>query len=65
MFSSLINFVREQYQSNELIPLHSPVFSDIERSYVNEADLNNNKAIRKATKKHKCIWTDFGLIQNS
>ena len=36
MFSSLINFVREQYQSNELIPLHSPVFSDIERSYVND-----------------------------
>ena len=38
---------------------------DHERCYVNEADLNNNKAIRKATKKHKCIWTDFGLIQNS
>lgn len=36
MFSSLINFIREQYQSNELIPLHSPVFSDIERSYVND-----------------------------
>lgn len=38
---------------------------DHERSYVNEVALNNNKAIRKATKKHKRIWTDFGLIQNS
>jgi glycosyltransferase involved in cell wall biosynthesis len=36
-----------------------------ERSYVNEDALNNNKAIRKNTKKNKNVWTDYGLIQNS
>ena len=35
---------------------------DHERSYVHEDALNNNKAIRKATKKDKRIWTDFGLV---
>lgn len=35
-----------------------------ERSYVNENALKNNKAIRKATKKNKSIWTDFGLETN-
>jgi glycosyltransferase involved in cell wall biosynthesis len=37
---------------------------DHERSYVNETALNNNKSIRKETKKHKRIWTDFGIIRN-
>ena len=34
MFNALIGFVREQYRSNELIPLHAPVFSGHERQYV-------------------------------
>ncbi|MDC7700851.1 LegC family aminotransferase [Vogesella indigofera] len=36
MFDSLIRFVREQYQSNEFIPLHAPVFTGNEREYVVE-----------------------------
>lgn len=34
MFDALIKFVREQYQSNDFIPLHAPVFSGNERKYV-------------------------------
>jgi aminotransferase in exopolysaccharide biosynthesis len=34
MFKALIDFVREQYQSNDFIPLHAPVFSGHERHYV-------------------------------
>lgn len=34
MYDSLIRFVREQYRSHELIPLHAPVFSGRERDYV-------------------------------
>ncbi len=36
MFNKLINFVREQYRSKDLIPLHAPVFSGNERKYVVE-----------------------------
>lgn len=34
MFNALIDFVREQYQSNNFIPLHAPVFWGHERQYV-------------------------------
>ena len=34
MFDALIDFVREQYRSNEFIPLHAPVFSGHERQYI-------------------------------
>jgi aminotransferase in exopolysaccharide biosynthesis len=34
MFKTLIDFVREQYRSNDFIPLHAPVFSGRERQYV-------------------------------
>lgn len=34
MFDSLIDFIREQYRSNDIIPLHAPVFSGREREYV-------------------------------
>lgn len=34
MFESLIRFIREQYHSNEFIPLHAPVFPGREREYV-------------------------------
>jgi aminotransferase in exopolysaccharide biosynthesis len=36
MFESLIRFIREQYQSNEFIPLHAPIFSGNERKYVTD-----------------------------
>ncbi len=36
MFDSLIRFVRDQYQTNDFIPLHAPVFSGHERDYVVE-----------------------------
>lgn len=36
MFASLIQFVREQYRTNDFIPLHAPVFSGRERDYVLE-----------------------------
>lgn len=36
MFKSLIRFIREQYRSNDFIPLHAPVFSGHERQYVME-----------------------------
>jgi len=36
MFHSLIKFVREQYRTNDFIPLHAPVFSGRERDYVME-----------------------------
>lgn len=34
MFKNLINFVREQYATNEFIPLHAPVFGGREREFV-------------------------------
>jgi aminotransferase in exopolysaccharide biosynthesis len=34
MFDDLIGFVREQYRTNDIIPLHAPVFSGREREYV-------------------------------
>lgn len=34
MFDSLIQFVREQYRSNDYIPLHAPIFAGRERDYV-------------------------------
>lgn len=34
MFNALIDFVREQYRSNDFIPLHAPVFSGNERQYI-------------------------------
>lgn len=34
MFDSLIRFVRDQYSSNEFIPLHAPVFGGRERELV-------------------------------
>ncbi|MHC8355020.1 LegC family aminotransferase [Pseudomonas sp. LB3P81] len=36
MFDSLISFVREQYRTNEFIPLHAPSFKGNERTYVVE-----------------------------
>lgn len=36
MFDSLIRFVREQYQTDEFIPLHAPVFKGRECNYVIE-----------------------------
>ncbi|MCB0462719.1 MAG: glycosyltransferase family 2 protein [Flavobacteriaceae bacterium] len=36
---------------------------DHKRSYVNDEALAKNRAIRKATKKNKLIWTNFGLIR--
>jgi aminotransferase in exopolysaccharide biosynthesis len=36
MFQALIDFIREQYRSNGIIPLHAPVFSGHERQYVLE-----------------------------
>lgn len=34
MFDSLVGFIREQYRSHDIIPLHAPVFSGREREYV-------------------------------
>jgi aminotransferase in exopolysaccharide biosynthesis len=34
MFDSLIRFIREQYRTKDVIPLHAPVFSGREREYV-------------------------------
>lgn len=34
MFDALIRFVREQYATNDFIPLHAPVFPGQEREYV-------------------------------
>ncbi len=34
MFDSLIRFVREQYRSNDFIPLHAPLFVGHEREYL-------------------------------
>lgn len=34
MFDRLISFVREQYRSDDFIPLHAPVFAGHERAYV-------------------------------
>ncbi len=36
MFDALIRFIREQYRSDDFIPLHAPVFSGRERDYVVE-----------------------------
>jgi aminotransferase in exopolysaccharide biosynthesis len=36
MFDSLIHFIREQYRTEEFIPLHAPVFNGQERNYVTE-----------------------------
>ncbi|MCI5123114.1 MAG: aminotransferase class I/II-fold pyridoxal phosphate-dependent enzyme, partial [Candidatus Electrothrix sp. AR5] len=34
MFGDLIHFIREQYRTNDVIPLHAPVFAGRERDYV-------------------------------
>ena len=34
MFDALIRYIREQYGTNEFIPLHAPVFAGNERGYV-------------------------------
>src|SRR6185503_18714930 len=34
MFDALIRFIREQYRTDEFIPLHAPVFPGREREYV-------------------------------
>jgi len=36
MLDSLIRFVREQYRTDEFIPLHAPVFAGQERNYVSD-----------------------------
>ncbi|WP_287497377.1 LegC family aminotransferase [Pandoraea sp. CB10b_02] len=36
MFDALIRFIREQYRTDEFIPLHAPVFAGREREYVME-----------------------------
>ena len=36
MFDALIRFVREQYRSDDFIPLHAPVFAGRERDYVTD-----------------------------
>jgi aminotransferase in exopolysaccharide biosynthesis len=37
MFTSLINFIKDQYKTSNLIPLHEPHFFGNENTYVNEA----------------------------
>lgn len=37
MFNSLIEFIREQYQTKDFIPLHAPVFHGNEKQYLNDA----------------------------
>lgn len=34
MYSEIISFIRDTYQSNDFIPLHAPIFSGREREYV-------------------------------
>ncbi len=36
MFDPLVRFVREQYRTDEFIPLHAPIFRGREREYVQE-----------------------------
>ena len=36
MFNRLIQFVRDEYRSNEFSPLHAPTFAGNERAYVNQ-----------------------------
>lgn len=36
MFNALVQFIREQYRSDDFIPLHAPVFAGHERDYVVE-----------------------------
>lgn len=36
MYQSLVSFIREQYSTNDFIPLHAPVFSGNEQAYVVE-----------------------------
>lgn len=36
MLDSLISFVRDQYRTDEFIPLHAPVFAGLERNYVTD-----------------------------
>lgn len=36
MYQSLVSFIREQYSTNDFIPLHAPVFSGNEKVYVAE-----------------------------
>lgn len=36
MFNRLIQFVRDEYRSDEFIPLHAPTFGGNERTYVNQ-----------------------------
>ena len=35
-FKSIVNFIREQYKTDDFIPLHAPVFRGNEKKYLNE-----------------------------
>ena len=35
-FESIVNFIREQYKTDDFIPLHAPVFRGNEKRYLNE-----------------------------
>lgn len=35
-FKSIVNFIREQYKTDDFIPLHAPVFRGNEKRYLNE-----------------------------
>lgn len=37
MFDSLLTFIRDQYRTNDFIPLHAPIFTGHERKYVLDA----------------------------
>lgn len=37
MYSELIQFIREQYGTNDFIPLHAPTFKELDRQYVLDA----------------------------
>ena len=37
MYSNLVNFIRNIYETNDFIPLHSPIFNDLEKQYLSKA----------------------------
>jgi perosamine synthetase len=37
MYSNLIKFIRDWYQTDQFIPLHEPRFKEIDREYVLDA----------------------------
>lgn len=60
MYSAVVNFIREIYNTNEFIPLHAPTFIGNEKKYLEECiDTTFVSSVGKFVDKFETITTEF------